>query len=212
MKDDISSEEYNCESVIRDAVNCNLLDLTNISPELKIAKTRHEFEKIWAFRRRVYSMLFPNITDFENDPYDRFSATLFTEDDAGNITSTGRLAFDGPQGLPEECLVHFLIKEHRQRGLKLAEFGRLIIEDNQHKLLINKYYKSVYAIAVNNGIDSIIIVTKKKDLGFYQNRVGAKLLSSDVNETFGGTGKYGCVDWEVSKTKSRFLKWCGVSK
>ncbi len=210
MNIDDSNDECNGESVTGDTVNYDRLDLTNISPELQVAETRHEFEKIWAFRRRIYSILFPNITGFENDLYDRSAAVLFTEDATGNITSTGRLAFDGPQGLPEESLVHFLIKEHRNRGLKLAEYGRLIIEDDPRKGLIKNYYKSVYTIAVDNGVDSIIVVSKRKDLGFYQNMIGATVLG-DVNETFGGKQRYVCLEWKIYETKTRFLKWSGVS-
>lgn len=212
MKTDITNDKHLCEKFVKETINHTALDLSNVSPELHVARTRHEFEKIWAFRKQEYSLLLPEITGFENDPYDRFSIVLFTEDSVGNVTSTGRLAFDTAIGLPEERLVHTLIKEHRQTGLKLAEYGRVIIRDDTRSGLIKHYFKSAYSIAADNGIDSIIVVSKRKDVGFYLKMVGANLLSSDVNETFGGKEPYACIEWNISKTTSRFLKWCGVSK
>ena len=126
------------------------LDLSNVSPVLKVARKRCDLEKIWAFREQEYRLLLPDIRGFDCDPYDRFAAVLFTEDSAGNVTSTGRLVFDSPIGFPEENLVHFLIKEHRKKGRKLAEYGRVIIREDMQKGLIKHYFKSTYSVAADN--------------------------------------------------------------
>ena len=211
-----SNNAHDYKKVITGDINCKKffiyeqLDLSNVSPELKVAKTRHEFERIWAFREREYRRILPDIRGFENDRYDRSAVVLYTENSAGEITSTGRIAFDGPHGLPEESLVHFLIKHHRQRNLRLAEYGRVIIRDNARTGLIKHYFRSVYSIAADNGIEQIIVVSKRKDIGFYLRMVGASLLSDDLNETFGGKEPYACVEWKISETNTRFLQWCGL--
>jgi len=182
----------------------------NISKRLRVAKTPRELKKIWSFRQKEYSKILPNITGFDNDPYDECASVLFTADSSGEITSTGRLVFDSVLGLPEESLVNSLIQNHRHVGLKLAEYGRVIIRDSNSGL-IKDYFKSVYQIAIDNNIDSIIVVSKKRDLIFYKKMIGAKLLSDDVGETFGGKDPYTCIEWIISKTNPRFFKWCRLN-
>ncbi len=186
-------------------------NLFKISRELKVAKTVRELKKIWAFRAREYGKVLPHISGFDNDPFDDDAAVLFSENAIGEITSTGRLAFDGSLGLPEERLVSDLIYEHRQAGLKLAEYGRVIINDDAKDGLIKQYFKAAYVIAANNGVDSIIVVSKRKDVSFYQGMIGVKLLSNNVNETFGGKDPYACIEWKIASTRSRFFRWCSLS-
>lgn len=187
------------------------LDNSNVPETLKVAKTRIEFNKIWAFRKKEYGRVLPNITGFNNDKHDDYASVLFTENSDGDLTSTGRIVFDNPLGLPEENLVSNLIKGHRQAGLRLAEYGRVIIRDTG-KDLLKEYFKAAYLIAINNNIDSIIVVSKQKDVPFYTKMIGAVLLSDDVGETFGGKDPYACVDWKISNTKPRFFSWCNLHR
>jgi len=183
------------------------LNTEDISDKLKVVKSKHELNEVREFRKTEYSKLLPDIKGFFSDPHDDYSVTLFSRDASGNISSTGRLAFDGPLGLPEENLVADLIIKHRKANLKLAEYGRLIIRETGAKL-VKEYYKSIYLIAINNGIDSVIVVSKKKDIYFYEKLIGTKVLSTDVNETFGGTEPYACLEWRLEETRPRFFKWC----
>lgn len=185
------------------------LQILNVDKPLSVANDTHQLNKIQAFRAREYKCLYPEVTNFHNDVYDEHACVLFTRDHHGEVNSTGRLAFDGPHGLPDDSLFESLIRHRRESGAKIAELGRLIISDSAGGLLRN-YYKAFYEIAIQQKIDSIIIVMRKKDIPFHSRMFGVFPLSLDLGVTFGSQHIYTCMEWRLSSTTQTFFEWSGI--
>lgn len=184
-------------------------DKYGLQDRVQVAKGRAQFKKVWAFRKREYSQTYPEISGFEDDSFDDHACVFFTENAEGEVISTARLVFDGPNGLPEELLISDLIASQRERGVRFAELGRFIISTEARGIL-TEYYKSFYQAAMANSVASIVMVMKQKDVRLHVKKMGVRLLASNLGVTFGSRHEYACVEWEMAKTKSQFFTWCGL--
>ena len=188
------------------------LDITGLPKGLKIAKSLDDIKRIEDFREGLFSPLYPGMTDFHDDVHDAFSLVLYTENQKGNITSTARVVFDSPTGLPADEYANDSINERRKAGLKLAEVSRFAISDEaRDEGLLPVYYQAFFTTCAGNGIDSMIIIINGKSVRFHQKRVGATLLIEDIGHNYGRDDlTFSCLDWSIHQTKPSFFKWVGL--
>lgn len=188
------------------------LDITGLPKGLKIASSLDDIKRIEDFREGLFSPLYPGMTDFHDDVHDAFSLILYTENKKGNITSTARVVFDSPTGLPADEYANDPINERRKAGSKLAEVSRFAISDEaRDEGLLPVYYQTFYTTCADNGIDSMIIIINGKSVRFHQKRVGATLLIEDIGHNYGRDDlTFSCMDWSIRQTKSTFFKWVGL--
>lgn len=181
---------------------------TQLPLPLKQIQSQNQLSRIWKYRKTEYSKRYAEINDFRNDPYDEHAAILYTEDKHNNITSTGRLTFDGAKGLPEDNVFPETVHEYREQGLNLVELGRFIIT-NSNMALLKAYYEAFYTLSLANNVHYILMIMRQKDVAFHKHMMGASVLSNDVGVSFGSQHAFACVAWEIEKTTPRFFKWLG---
>lgn len=180
----------------------------NLPHPLKQVNSPEELSRVWNFRKHEYKTFFKDIDVFENDPYDNDALIFYTEDLQNNITSTGRLTFDGFTGLPQDPVFPAEVDEYRHRRLRLVELGRFIILE-KNLTLLKAYYEAFYTISIAHNIHTIMMAMRQKDISFHKHMMGAKVLSNDMGITFGSKHTFACVAWEIEKTKPKFFKWLG---
>ena len=178
---------------------------------LKLVRTEEELYGVNELCRATYKTLYPDISEFHNNPFDKQAHILFTKDPSGKYTSMARLVIDSSLGLPEDPYFPIDIQKYREQGIKLMEFGRFIILDGNPELL-KEFYKAVYLIAKAEGVGAIIMAMRAHHVGFHHHKIGAFLLSPDMNLTYGGKHSLACVSWELSATKDRFFDWVGLPR
>lgn len=186
-----------------------MLDTTTITgcltAPLQVAHSQHEIIRACHFRKQEYQKTYPSVTVQENDPFHDKAYVLYSCDHQGNINSTASLVLDSDLGLPEDKLFPEKVNQYRRQGKKLMEIGRFVIEDGQN--LLKAYYRSVYEVAVHQGIDIILMVIRQKDIPFHRKIIGANTLIEDIGENFGSQHTFSCMEWEVNKTYQRFIEW-----
>jgi len=104
-----------------------LLDV-NLEPET--SQYKNIIGDIWRLREKVYREHYPDVSVVEDDPYDRYSCVIYTQNPDGRVTSTVRIAFDGALGIPEAELVPDLVARYRRAGIRFAELGRFVIDSD----------------------------------------------------------------------------------
>jgi hypothetical protein len=181
-----------------------------IPSPLILARTEKEKKEISELRRETYKTWYPDIKNFDTDPYDKSAHIIFSRDEELKVNSTARLVMDGMFGLPEDAYFPPEVMEYRKQGLRLMELGRFIIKGGDKRLL-KKYYQAFYALANAEKVGVILMAMKQKDIAFHQHLIGIKVLSADMNLTYGGKHKLACVSWEITNTKARFFKWTGLN-
>jgi 2-polyprenyl-3-methyl-5-hydroxy-6-metoxy-1,4-benzoquinol methylase len=188
----------------------NNLVIPELTNNLKVVTSGKQLDKIWQFRAKQYPKHYPNIGNFNNDKHDGNACILYSCNDLGELTSTARMVFDGPLGLPQESILARQIGDLRLRGRKLLQVGRFIIaHKTQH--LLKAYYRAFYQIATANSIDSMVIMVKSKDIAFHQRMMGDQLLSKDIGDSFGSDHQFVCFDWQLKNTTPKFLHWTGLA-
>ena len=149
---------------------------------LKLVRTEGELYGVNELCRATYKKLYPDINEFHNNPFDKQAHILFTQDPSGKYKSMARLVIDSPLGLPEDDYFPIEVKKYREQGTKLMEFGRFIIQEG-NPILLKKFYKAVYQIAEAEGVGAIIMAMRAHHVGFHHHKIGAFLLSPDINLT-----------------------------
>lgn len=186
-----------------------MLDATpieNYLPDpLRCAHSSEELTHACEFRKSRYSQLYPSIRIATDDPFHEHAYVVYSQDASGSIKSTGSFIIDSEIGLPEDRLFPPEVRQYRQAGKHLMEFGRLVISDGEN--LVKSYYKAAYEVAVRRGIDIILIVIRQKNIPFHKRLLGVNVLSEDVGEGFGSPHKFCCLSWDVANTKPGFFKW-----
>ena len=176
-----------------------------LAAPLQVAQSQHEIIRACQFRKQEYQKTYPKVAVKENDPFNEKAFVLYSCDDLGNVNSTASLVLDSELGLPEDSLFPTQVSQYRHQGKRLMEIGRFVIEDGQK--LLKAYYRTVYEVAINQGIDIILMVIRQKDIGFHQKIIGAHTLVEDIGENFGSQHTFSCMEWQVNKTYKRFLQW-----
>lgn len=184
------------------------LALSQVPERLKIATTEVEFKAVWKLREAEYSKLYPGVTHFKDDAYDGTACVLYSQNQAGELTSTGRIAFDGPFGLPADEIVKPAIDKLRQQGLVVAESSKFTIT-REARGILPAYFYTYYEIAAGYGIDSLIFIIRDKNVSLYQKTAGANILLDDIGFTYGTGYRFSLLECRVQKVIPTFLKFWG---
>ena len=164
------------------------------------------FRQVSNFRDREYARRYPAIQLGVDDRFDNSAVTFYTRAADGEINGTARLVLDSKHGLPEESVLARYARLWRQRGERLAEFGRFVIDDGRLSL-VRHYYASIYHTCQFLEVDRLVLLVRQKELAFYQKRVGASVLCEDTGLTFGSDHRFAALSWSIATTGSRFLDW-----
>ena len=132
--------------------------ILNIQPQQSDQET---LQHIWAARQTVYNKIYPEVTTFENDPHDSSACVIYTRTATGEISSTARIAFDGPLGIPEKKLVPNLIEQLACKNAQYAELGRFVIDDAARGVL-PQYFRAFFELGNHVGIDTYVMFVREK--------------------------------------------------
>lgn len=177
--------------------------ILNIQQQQAEQKT---LQHVWAARQGVYNKIYPGVTTFENDPHDSSACVIYTRTITGEISSTARIAFDGPLGIPEQNLVPDLIEQFRGNGVQFAELGRFVIDDAARGVLSN-YFRTFYHFGTQFGVDIYIMFVRHKWINFYARLMKAEVIEN-IEESFGSDSAYAVMTWRLKDTTPRFFTWC----
>lgn len=179
--------------------------LSQVPKYLRVATTEEEFREIWKLRQAEFGKLYPACTHFEDDIHDGYSCVLYSQNESGIMTSTGRIAFDGPMGLPADSFIKYELDKLRDKGLRIAESGKFAI-NREAKGILPYYFYSYYEIAAAYKIDSVIFVIRDKNVGLYKKTAGAKILIEDIGYQYGTNFKFSLLECRLEEMVSLFLE------
>ena len=169
---------------------------TCISQPLKVVHEGTDLAKIWQLRQSEYGKYYPTMHDAANDAYDDYSCILYSEDETGDITSTGRLVLDSERGLPADEIIHEEINLLRRHRGRIAEPSRFAIS-NSARGILPTYLRTYYQLARENSINSLIFITRDKNIGFYRRALSANLIRKDVGYHYGTDYCFSLLEWEI---------------
>ena len=145
------------------------------------------------------------------DPIDKFDldAFILTGNNAkGELTSTGRIVFDSPLGLPADKYVKTAIDKLRKKNLVIAELSKFAIT-SEAKGMLRHYLKAYYEIAVALGIDSYISINPSKDVSVYKKIYAAKVLIEDIGYSYGTANTFTLMEYKIQDVKPCLSHWLG---
>lgn len=179
-------------------MNLKKYKYTNVPKPLQVVHEGTDIKKIWRLRQNEYGKRYPNMSA-ANDAYDDYSCILYTEDETGDVTSTGRIVMDGELGLPADEIevIRDEINLLRKRHGSIAELSRFAISDAARGLLPT-YLQTYHQFACENNIKLLIFITRDKNINFYRRTLGAKLLHSDVGYSYGTDYRFSLLEWEIN--------------
>lgn len=179
--------------------------ILNIQSQQADQKT---LQGIWTARQTVYNELYPEVKTFDNDPHDSSACVIYTRTKTGEISSTARIAFDGPLGIPEKNLVPALIEQLTSNNLQFAELGRFVIDDAARGVLPN-YFRAFYQLGNQFGVDIYVMFVRHKWVCLYERLMRAQFIEN-IEENFGSDSPYAVMTWNLKDTTPRFFSWCGA--
>jgi len=192
-----------------------LMNLSTFDPELKkrgleIVRDLITMADIIDFRSCSYSEHYPEVSHHGPDLFDLNGIILFSRDQAGNISTTARIAFDGRSGLPSESLLQ-PVTSHLRTKETLCEIGKFVIDDEKESPRLHDYFLAFYLIGVSNRLVYTFLVPEKH-CQFYVKHVGATLAQRNTGQTFGSPGNFSLFLWKPSESTQRFKKWIGIEE
>lgn len=174
--------------------------LSRVPEALKVATAETEFREIWQLREAEYSKHYPGVTYFRDDVYDGCACVLYSQNNAGKLISTGRVAFDGPFGLPADEIIKPEVDKLRRQGLVIAEVSKFAIA-REARGILPTYLRAYCEIAVAYGIDSLIFIIRDKNVSLYEKLVNAKVLLADVGHSYGTSHTFSFLAMNVKANK-----------
>lgn len=162
-------------------------------------------------RQRVYSRKFPEVSNVRNDPYDAQSCVIYSRSPEGRVCATARIAFDGALGIPEAALIQRLVYGYRRDGIRFAELGRFVIDDEGRGML-NAFYRAYFELGATWGLQLYLMFVPDNKVSLYQRIMDARVATSFCDLTFGGSHPYVCMEWWLDRTKPRFFSWSGARR
>lgn len=177
----------------------------SIYQPLKVVNEGTDIEKIWRLRQSEYGKYYPAMNDAANDAYDDYSCILYSENDNGNFTSTGRMVLDSEAGLPAEKITPSALKSLRTTYKRIAEPGRFAIAPEGRGLL-PLYLKTYYRLALDLNINLLIFITRNKNMKFYQREFSAEIIEEDIGYSYGTDYHFALFALEVSTDLPRFMR------
>ncbi len=181
------------------------LNLSKVPKYLKRAESSAELNEIWALRNQIYDQYYLGVSDSDNDAFDQNSWVLYNQNRHNKITSTGRIVFDSPLGLPADEIIKSAVDTLRNEGLTLAEPSKFAISCEARGILPN-YLLAFYEIGQSAGIDSLIFIIRDKNVGLYQRIVNAKVLVADIGYSYGTDYCFSLLECKIEKQLSSYFK------
>ncbi len=181
------------------------LNLSKVPKYLKRAQSSAELNEIWALRNQTYGKYYLGVSDSDNDTFDQQSWVLYNQNRDKKITSTGRIVFDSPMGLPADEIIKPAIDTLRHQGLTLAEPSKFAIS-REARGILPSYLLTFYEIAQSAGIDSLIFIIRDKNVGLYQRIVDANVLVADVGYSYGTNYCFSLLECKIEKQLPSYFK------
>ena len=166
-------------------------------------------ESVNQLRRDTYSKLYPEVDIPEIDPFDDSACVIYTCNKQQRALSTARVSFDGALGIPERHLVPEIVEQYQKQGVRFAELGRFVI-DEQARGMLKQYFRCFYYIARQLGIEVYLMFVQHKWIPFYRRLMRAQIVADLPNVTFGSDAQYSCMAWQISDTTEKFMRWSGA--
>lgn len=179
-----------------------------IKKPIKLAKTNQDLNKVKKLRIQTCQDDHPDVRKFHNDGMDEKSYLLYACDKNNNITSTARLLPDSKDGFPAQSMFPKSVERIRSEGKRIAELGRLVINENKRKFF-RLYYKAIYDIALHEGIDIVLMIMKIKNIHSHRNIMTIEVLSKNMGVSWDQEqAKLALVAWDIkAKQPDLFYKW-----
>ena len=171
-----------------------------ISKNLEISTTNFELQKIWQLRTIEYNKHYSEFSCNDDDNYDENALIIYSKDKHGQIISTGRIVFDSTLGLPADDIVKGKIDNLRAQGLNIAEISKLAISE-QAKGMLAEYIQTFYHVAIQQEIEVLIFICKRKSSSIYKRLVGAKVLVKDIQYSYGTGHAFSLLEWRIKESK-----------
>lgn len=189
--------------------NINLT--SNLIYPLHQVRTSAELAEVRKLRQQEYEKHYPDIEEFDNDPFDDEAIILFGRNDEGRISSTCRMVIDSDRGLPEDHVFKQSSDCYRARKHKLMEAGRFVIAEHSN-MLFQLYYRVLYQVAREHEIDTVFLVIQHKSLRFHRKLMNVKTLPEKIRNGFGSGHTFVVVAWELNNTPDKFYSWTKINK
>jgi hypothetical protein len=181
------------------------LDFSKVPKYLKRAQSSTELDEIWSLRNKRYGKYYLGVSDSDNDAFDQTSWVLYNQNIHNKITSTGRIVFDSPMGLPADEIIKPALDKLRYQGLKLAEPSKFAIS-REARGILPSYLFTFYEIAQGAGIDSLVFIIRDKNVGLYERIVDAKVLVADVGYSYGTDYCFSLLECKIEKQLPSYFK------
>ena len=173
---------------------------TCISENLEISISISDMRNIWKLRTTEYNKHYSEFSCNDDDNFDQDALLLFSKNKSGKMISTGRIIFDSPYGLPAEIIIKNEIDKLREQGFIVAELSKLAISEEASGLL-SDYIETFYKVALQQNVDRLIFICKEKSAVIYRRLVGAKVLVSNVNYSYGTNDVFSLLEWRIKESK-----------
>ena len=181
------------------------LNFSKVPKYLKLAQSSTELDEIWVLRNQMYGKYYLGVSDSDNDAFDQSSWVLYNQNIHNKITSTGRIVFDSPLGLPADEMIKPAVDKLRHQGLKLAEPSKFAIS-REARGILPSYLLTFYEMAQSVGIDSLIFIIRDKNVGLYERIVDANILVADVGYSYGTNNCFSLLECKIEKKLPDYFK------
>ena len=151
--------------------------LTHVPNDVNVLTSWKRIKEVEQLRRTQFNK-YPQGGD-AMDQFDQVASILIGKNKKGEITSTGRIVFDSPMGLPADKLVKTAVDKLRNEGLVIAELSKFAISPEARGVL-RSYLWAYYEIGIKMGIDSYISINPSKDVNVYKKIYAARVLIPDI--------------------------------
>lgn len=173
------------------------------APEIITVSDPALYSKVLRFRARVYRQHYPAITNPEAPDIHDFASHYFTTvNTAGEVTSCSRMVLDSPQGLPSESYIKEHLAQYRRRGVRLAELGRMAVEEDSPAVVIAHFTRALHE-ARRLGVEEMVFVAPWQKRAFFTKYLGAELICADIQQTFGSGKTFAVYIWHTATPSAR---------
>lgn len=177
-----------------------------------LANTIEELEQIKLYKEDYYSDERSSVKAFHEDGLDQYSYVIYGTNEQGEITGTSRLLLDGEWGFPEEDILPNAIQKMREKDIRLAELGRLLVTEDKVNGL-RTHYKLIHEMANIIGIDKVLVVMKQQHIPSHKKMMAVEVLSMDMGNSWDEEQAPLClIAWDVKAPQPKFHQWINRDK
>lgn len=180
----------------------------NLPPCLKVVKDNAILHQVWQLRQKEFSQRYPAVSDCRHDIYDNNAYVLYSEDEQGNIISTGRITFDSSIGLPADKIIKTPLDQLRKQGVTLAEPSKFAISREALGIL-PMYICAYYQIAASLEIDKLIFIIPSRHASIYEKTAKANIAVPDIGYSYGTRLRFSLLTCDVKEMGTTLLNFWG---